>query len=69
MSVVLKDETEWENLICFGSVFQSVGAKKEKELRVTMSGQPTSTQLNSEQADRAHCSGTERDGKSAFYLA
>ena len=24
MTVVLKDETEWENLICFGSVFQSV---------------------------------------------
>ena len=31
MSVVLKDETEWENLISFGSVFQSVGAKKDKE--------------------------------------
>ena len=31
LSVVLKDETEWENLIFLGSVFQSVGAKKEKE--------------------------------------
>ena len=31
LSVVLKDEAEWENLIFFGSVFQSVGAKKEKE--------------------------------------
>ena len=31
MSVDLKDEAEWDNLIFFGSVFQSVGAKKEKE--------------------------------------
>ena len=31
LSVVLKDETELENLIFLESVFQSVGAKKEKE--------------------------------------
>ena len=30
-SAVLKDEADWENLIFFGSVFQRVGAKKEKE--------------------------------------
>ena len=29
LSVVLKDEADWENLIFFGSVFQSVGAKEE----------------------------------------
>jgi hypothetical protein len=28
----LKDEADWENLIFLGSVFQSVGAKKEKDL-------------------------------------
>ena len=35
LSVVLKDQTEWENLIFFGNVFnfKSVGAKKEKEER------------------------------------
>ena len=33
-SVFLKDETEWENLIFFGSVYQSVGAKKERSQSV-----------------------------------
>ena len=31
LSVVLKVEADWENLIFFVSVFQRVGAKKEKE--------------------------------------
>ena len=31
LSAVLKDEVDWENLIFFRSVFQRVGAKKEKE--------------------------------------
>ena len=31
LSAVLKDEADWENLICFGNVLQRVGTKKEKE--------------------------------------
>ena len=31
VGLFLKDETDWENLMLFGRLFQSVGAMKEKD--------------------------------------